>query len=91
MLLNKCSNNCSFKMRRMIRAERAWTALAAPQATMAAVLVLLLVLQHGSQPANSQGLSISNEAVGAGESATAAQFAVFEEALLLASQTTGGR
>jgi hypothetical protein len=57
----------------------------------AAVLVLLLVLQHSSYLANGQGLSISNEAVGAGEAATAAEFSNFEEALLLASQTTGGR
>lgn len=67
--------------------------LAVCHAVLAAVL--LVPGWPGCQPprrfAAGQGLSITNDQLGAGEIATADEFSRWEEALELASQTTGGR
>lgn len=55
----------------------------------AAMLLLLILLSYWLQPAASQGLDVSQEALGAGAQATATEFEKFEDALTLA--TLGGR
>eukprot|EP00883_Tetradesmus_obliquus_P003349 jgi/Sobl393_1/13601/SZX60317.1 len=55
----------------------------------ATLLLLLILLSSWLQPAASQGLDVSQEALGAGAQATATEFEKFEDALTLA--TLGGR
>ncbi|KAF8055998.1 hypothetical protein HT031_006519 [Scenedesmus sp. PABB004] len=55
---------------------------------LAAVAALLLA---GTRGVAGQGLGVSPDQLGEGEAATASQFEVFEDALALAAQSTGGR